>query len=137
MWSDLPVRIEVLEVIDAAEGRIRFAHRGVEAVGWWHSRHDAEPGWFHVELDAPDPLEWGRDIVASSSEPGCPVLLAGEGEAVVLTGELLEMGGDGVGVVSLGESSLTILTMGGAPAGVTGQRVSLTVVRLDLFPYAI
>lgn len=131
------MRIEVLEVIDAADGRIRFAHKGVEAVGWWQARQDAEPGWFHVEIDAPDPLEWGRDIVATSSEPGCPVLLAGEGEAVVLTGELLELGDDGVGVVSLGESSVIIETTGGAPAGVTGRRVSLTVVRLDLFPYDV
>lgn len=129
------MRIEVLDVIDGADGQVRFAYKGREAVGWWRARRAATPGWHHVELDVPDPLTWGVDlVVAPPAEPTTTLAVAADG-VVVLRGELLQLDEAGVGVVGLGDTSVTIETAGRPPAGAVGQQVLLTVARLELFPY--
>lgn len=124
------VKVEIVRVVDAARGLVRFRSAAGSASGFWKGSGPAVLGEVHVELDLPAEVsEW--EVV-----PGLGFALEGglrEDAQASLTGEVLAVDD----VVTLRVGGDVVLVEFSGPVPRVGQRVRVAAAEVHLYPYRL
>lgn len=128
------MRVEVLRVVDPSRGTVSFTSDFGAASGRWMGPNPARAGQFDVEIEVPEEVtEWATlasDVTALSEG-------AGADPGILITGEVVRVGGSGDPVVEIRVGSDIVLIEipdRRSEVPVAGM-ISLRVPEILLYPY--
>lgn len=107
---------------------IRFTHEAGSADGVWRGAGRPAVGPADVELSVPGRLWWEDDIRLAVPGAGPAA------EVLAVTGQVVDVSGEGVLSLRLGDGTLEVQTGGTPPPGVVGQRVVLESPLIEVTP---
>jgi hypothetical protein len=124
-------------LVSPASGRplIRMRATAGEFVAMWQGSEPVGVGdQLDVELDVSHPQAWDDVRLNAATRPSFEVLA---GDAVLVTGRVVEVDHSGVMVIEVGGSLVSFDMEGTPPTQVVGQLVSLLLRDLEVHPTGV
>ncbi|MFF3687525.1 hypothetical protein OHS70_21060 [Streptomyces sp. NBC_00390] len=124
--------IEILEILDAPRGLVRFASPLGTAWARWRDSAEPAPGHYYVEIDIADEIDaW--------SASGGEARLEGDDTlaGVAVLGSIEHVDEDGIAWLRLGPTTTMVEFAAGVPLPRLGETVEFTAAVIDLCPYVL
>lgn len=130
------MKVTLLESALGDGAQVRIAGEGVSGFAPWRGgRQQASGELLDVELDARDEINW-REVIVGPPPAG----LVGKVNERALTIRGVAEGLDQYGVLTIevvGGGFIMPDTAGEPPLGVVGREVSVTIPRIEVYPYGV
>jgi len=129
------MRVEVIP--GPVAGLVEFSGCLGVGIGRWNGMRAPVKGTFDVEFDVSLPVHWSSVDVLEGRGDDRVEISAVDPELVDFFGRVLDCDEEGVLSLSVGPTHLLLDTTGEPILGVVGQRVRVSGLALEVFPYEL